>query len=60
MPNQIRVTDDEVAMLLGARDIEIFALHKKLTELQKRLDEPEKKPAAPSLAVVGTDIEGRN
>lgn len=43
----MQVTNEELAMMLGVRDIEIYALQKQLAELQKRLKELEPKPDTP-------------
>lgn len=49
----MNVTTEELAMLIGARDIEIFFLQKQLQAAQKRLAELEQKPEAqPELKVV--------
>jgi hypothetical protein len=40
----MNVTPDELAMLLGAKDIEIFALQKRVADLQKRVEELTPKP----------------
>ena len=38
----MNVTPDEIAMMLGVRDIEIFHLQKQIQELKKRIAELEK------------------
>lgn len=47
----MNVTPDELAMLLGARDIEIYALQKQLAEAQKKIAELTPKPE-PALKAV--------
>lgn len=54
MNGPMQVTTEDLAMLLGAKDIEIFFLQKQLAEAQKRLAAAfEPKPEAqPDLKVV--------
>jgi hypothetical protein len=40
----MQVSVEEVQMLLGQKDIEIFALHKQIVALQKRVEELTPKP----------------
>lgn len=44
--NNGRVTVDELAMLLGSKDIEIFSLQKQLNACRAELEEIEKKNKA--------------
>lgn len=41
----MQVSIDEIAMLLGAKDIEIHHLQKQIAALQKRVEELTPKPA---------------
>lgn len=43
--NDQRVTLDELAMILGSKDIEIFSLQKQLKAALEKLSELEGKPA---------------
>lgn len=44
MDEQVKVSIDELAMMIGQKDIEIFALHKQITAMQKRIEELTPKP----------------
>lgn len=48
----MQVTIDELAMLLGAKDIEIYALQKQIQAAMKRIAELEPKPDEPSATPV--------
>lgn len=40
----MQITIEELAMMLGQKDIEIFSLEKRLIEAQKRIEELTPKP----------------
>lgn len=44
----MQITVEEVQMLLGQKDIEIYALHKRIVELEKKVAEltPKQEPKA--------------